>query len=775
MTAPWPFPLKISIPLLLLGFAAALSLFNALYHLPRAEHDVEVDGRKRVAQELSRLQSTLEYLLLKGDLAAAQHQVAVVAHDHDIALAALGDENGAVIAATRLAWLGRAMADVLPRFAPLEAAGVVRERRARVVDGAGNESLDGYASVLLGTESGELRPSRIGTLFLVYDLTRPRAEARALVLQQSLYWSGSVTVLAFVLWLVFHFMLTRRTARLVAAAERFAAGDLSARGRLSGGDELGKLSRVFDAMAARAARTERRLRRDIERRKQTERALRASEASYRTILDSVDDAIFLHDINTGAIEDVNPIACVAFGYSPAEFRNVDVGMLSSGVPPYTQEYALEIVARARAGEQIRLEWHGRHHDGRLRWDDLSIKRVTINGRDRILVMARDVTEKKRVAEELAAQREALYQREKLAALGSLLAGVSHELNNPLSVVVARAVMLEEEADAASRDAAVRIRSAAERCARIVRTFLAMARRQPPQRGPIAIGDVVAAALDIAGYAIRSSGIEVTLDLGRDVPLMLADGDQMHQVVLNLVINAQQSLQERSAPRRIAITTGYDAARRRIRLSVADNGPGVPPELRAHVFEPYFTTKSIGAGTGVGLAVSLGIIEAHGGTMRLESPPQGGAVFVIELPRGDVEGHIEGNVESPSGECSPCGTRPCAVLIVDDEPEIRDMLAEILTGPNRVIVIASSGRQALERIEGAWFDAIVTDIRMPDMDGPALYREVARRSPRQADRIVFVTGDTLTTGPGAPPPRPVIEKPFLPQDVRRVVAEVIDGH
>jgi len=304
----------------------------------------------------------------------------------------------------------------------------------------------------------------------------------------------------------------------------------------------------------------------------------------------------------------------------------------------------------------------------------------------------------------------------------------------------------------------------------VRTFLAMARQQQPERGPVAINDVVSAALDITGYAVRTSSIDVTLELSRGLPRIHADADQLHQVMLNLIINAQQSLQDSSMPRRLRVTSCYDAVSDMLAIAVADNGPGIPEHIRARVFEPYFTTKPQGVGTGVGLAVSLGIIEAHGGTLTVASPLDGGALFTIRLPVGDVT--------TPRTDATPLA-KPKAgqrsILIVDDETEIRDTLTEILTSDRHRVVAVGSGREALERMNVERYDVILTDVRMPDLDGRALYNVIEQRWPAQAERVVFITGDTLASTLRdfvSESGRPVIEKPFLPSDVRRVVDELV---
>ena len=224
------------------------------------------------------------------------------------------------------------------------------------------------------------------------------------------------------------------------------------------------------------------------------------------------------------------------------------------------------------------------------------------------------------------------------------------------------------------------------------------------------------------------------------------------------------------PRRLRVTTCFDYISNMVSIAVADNGPGIPEQLRKRIFEPYFTTKPMGVGTGVGLAVSLGIVEAYGGTLTAACPLDGGAVFMVRLPAGELAVAGEDAQQTPK---APTGQR--TILIVDDEADVRETLTEILTSDRHRVVSVASGREALERINAERYDVILTDVRMPDLDGQSLYNVIVERWPKQAGRVIFVTGDTLASALRefvSQSGRPVIEKPFLPSDVRRVVDELV---
>src|SRR5205823_6203489 len=259
--------------------------------------------------------------------------------------------------------------------------------------------------------------------------------------------------------------------------------------------------------------------------------------------------------------------------------------------------------------------------------ELSINEMPLESGRLFAAHIRDLTDAKAAQAEIERQRGQLHQAEKLAAMGSLLASVAHELNNPLAIVVAQSTLLEMKADSDQlRDRARRIHSAAERCGRIVKSFLAMARQKSPQRQAVDLNETVRAALEMSEYGRRSAGVELALDLEDGLPLIKADPDLLSQVATNLLLNACQAVREHPQPRRIRVSTARQ--KQTLSLTVADNGPGVAPEIRSHIFEPYFTTKSSGVGTGIGLAISRNIVEAHGGRIAVKDHQEGGAVFEV---------------------------------------------------------------------------------------------------------------------------------------------------
>jgi signal transduction histidine kinase len=394
-----------------------------------------------------------------------------------------------------------------------------------------------------------------------------------------------------------------------------------------------------------------------------------------------------------------------------------------------------------------------------------------------LQLMRDIAERAWVTLErvhaetaLARSREALYQNEKLSALGSLLAGVSHELNNPLSIVVAQSIMLERQAlggELAER--AQKIRTAADRCSRIVQTFLAMARQKQPEREAVDLNAVAMAAYGLAEYGLRSDGIATKLELAPSLPNISADADQLHQVIINLLVNAQQALTAGAGPlRKLTLRTALGSLPHTVILEVADNGPGVPEEARRRIFEPFYTTKPEGHGTGVGLSFSQGLAEAHGGRLEL-LPVSQGACFRLTLPI-DPDQALAKPQTAPDVTAMPPTRR---ALVVDDEGEIAEVLADFLSVEGFACEIAIGGAEAQAKLIEGSYDLIVSDLRMPGIDGPQLHAWLAATRPDLANRMAFTTGDTLGASAARfleKVKRPVLEKPFMPEDVCRFLQQ-----
>jgi signal transduction histidine kinase len=407
---------------------------------------------------------------------------------------------------------------------------------------------------------------------------------------------------------------------------------------------------------------------------------------------------------------------------------------------------------------------------------ISARVIEYRGEDVVVSTIEDLSAQVAMERELAAQREIVFQAEKMSALGELLAGVAHELNNPLSVVVGHALMLREEAtDPEAVRRIEKIGQAAERCAGIVRTFLAMARQQPAALGPVDVAETVAAAADAFEQGPNGGRLRVEVALADGLPPILADGDQIAQVLINLLTNADQAIEAAGTGGTARVTARLDRPGGMVELRVADDGPGVPPAIRGRIFDPLFTTKAVGKGTGIGLAFCHRVVTAHGGRIRLEAGPGRGASFAIALPVAGAAARRRA-AERPL----PAAVAPRArVLVVDDEADVAELMRDILTMDGFEVDHAASGEAALERIAERDYALVLTDLAMPGMGGRGFFEAVARERPALAARVGFVTGDTMSpaargfldaTG------RPYLEKPITPPELRamarRMLAEAL---
>src|SRR5262245_10221195 len=250
----------------------------------------------------------------------------------------------------------------------------------------------------------------------------------------------------------------------------------------------------------------------------------------------------------------------------------------------------------------------------------------------VLTFSLDITPLKHAQAELERQGESLYQSERLSVLGTLAAGISHELRNPLSVVVAQAKLLQAELAADKPRARVNaIVRAAEHCAAIVRAFVDQSRSGPQKLEHFELAQIVDSALDLTAHVLKKHNVSLGIEHMRTGVTVEGDSHQLSQVVVNLLLNAAAAMQGSAAPRKLVIRTGVNESGDTAELTVADTGPGVPPHLRERIFERFCPTRAVGAGTGLGLAICREITSTHGGRISAEQSPQGGALFWVRLP------------------------------------------------------------------------------------------------------------------------------------------------
>jgi signal transduction histidine kinase len=453
------------------------------------------------------------------------------------------------------------------------------------------------------------------------------------------------------------------------------------------------------------------------------------------------------------------------------------------VVPFGLDCFIDPLARPNLIERLR-------HDGsvtdflvRVRRADLTPIWVEITGHAetgpdgavRLEALVRDVSDRKRLDDQTRDLYHQLLQAEKLASLGQTISGIAHELNNPLATILTWAERLSQrQADDQTRRGLDVILSEADRSARIVRNLLTFARKRHTTRTMVDVNTIVEETLALRSYEQRVTNITVLSALAAGLPQVFADPHQLQQVLLNLVINAEQAMLSANGHGTLVVRTWHNGDNDTVVLEVNDDGPGIPEEARTKIFDPFFTTKEVGKGTGLGLTVAYAIVQEHGGRIWIGAPEHGpGASFFVELPTGNASAVRP--PQPPPEIIARDLPRGASVLLVEDEPALAQAVADGLADAGFVVDRAGDGEEALARVGARTYDLVVCDLKMPRVDGMTFYRAIAATKPSLARRVIFVTGDVV----GAEAERFLEEtgcrwlaKPFRLADLLRSARELL---
>ncbi len=364
----------------------------------------------------------------------------------------------------------------------------------------------------------------------------------------------------------------------------------------------------------------------------------------------------------------------------------------------------------------------------------------------------------------------LLQAEKMTALGELVAGVAHEINNPIASIMGYSqLLLAKELPPEVKRRLEIVYAESERMAKIVRNLLTFARKQPPEKKYLGLNGILDKTLELKAYHFRSSQIEIERNLAQDLPMTMLDFHQMQQVLLNLFNNAEHAMAEKGKGGKIRIVTRVEGDR--IHLRITDSGPGVPPDIQSRIFEPFFTTKKEGKGTGLGLSLCYGIVQEHGGAIRVEGPPGEGATFLVDLPI--VQPTPAAGKPAPT--VTPGSSRGLNVLVVENEENVMNLLVEVLTARGHRVDTASDVPEALQKIAANGHDLIISDVKLRRGSGREIYQAVAEKNPGLARRIVFTAGggdsgdaERFVRDRG----NEILFKPFRIEEIERAIASAL---
>ncbi len=499
-------------------------------------------------------------------------------------------------------------------------------------------------------------------------------------------------------------------------------------------------------------------------------------AAFARLFEALHEGVYIGTIASDSTETVaaNPHVKLIFGYS------IDVP--ESDIRPFDRDRFVDPQARVALVDRLTTDGAVTDYLLRLRradstpvWVELTARadQPDADGSIRVEGLLRDVSERKKLDDETRDLYHQLLQAEKMAALGQTISGVAHELNNPLATILSWAERLSQKRslDESVRHGLDTILGESERAARIVRNLLTFARKRQTTRAMVDVNQVVRETLALRAYDQRVNNISVIDALAAGLPQVFADGYQVQQVLLNLVINAEQAMLSTNGRGVLVVRSWHDAAQESVIVEVNDDGPGIADELQPKIFDPFFTTKEVGQGTGLGLTVAYAIVQEHGGRIRLESRSGSGASFFVELPVTGVTAPSSG---APGlRKRPPDGARGGSILVVEDEEPLATAVMDALRDAGYKADWAANGEEALAKVAARPFDLVVCDLKMPRVDGMSFYRSLAAAAPMLRGRVIFVTGDvagteaeTFLEGSGCR----WLAKPFRLGDLLRAVRE-----
>jgi two-component system NtrC family sensor kinase len=376
-------------------------------------------------------------------------------------------------------------------------------------------------------------------------------------------------------------------------------------------------------------------------------------------------------------------------------------------------------------------------------------------------------------------QQQLIQSEKLSAIGELISGIAHELNNPLTGVMgySQLLQLREDLDDRAKENLHKINNLALRCQRIVQNLLFFARKQKPERTLTDINEIIEKTVELRSYELQVNNIEIHRNLDRNLPKTIADAHQLQQVFLNIITNAEQAMLESNRKGQLKICTRTDSQNANIIVEIKDDGPGISENHLNRIFDPFFTTKEVGKGTGLGLSLSYGMIKEHSGNIYVRSRLNEGSTFFVEIPiMANLQDDTESATETPEpGLDFEKLVRNKRILVVDDEKYILDFFVEAFQAVHMSVDTVNNGQAALQKMENFQYDIVITDFRMPQMSGKELSDWIRKHRPRLANRIIFVTGDTVSNETRSffeENHSRFLAKPFKIEEVKEVIQRVL---